>query len=115
MTKTIFASILATYLLLLCGMGYLAFFEFPGSVTLPSPEMVEELGKDEDFKKDLLEDLKQARDRDRKLIELAGQSFNIILGATLGFLSAVGAGKLKVSDRPPPEPNSNETEDSSVG
>lgn len=96
MSKGIFAAILASYMVLLCATGYLAFFQFPGSYNLPSPEMIKTLGTDPDFKQDLLEDIKQARERDRKLIELSAQSFNVILGALLGFLSAVGAHKIGI-------------------
>jgi hypothetical protein len=98
MTKGIFASILSTYLILLCSTGYLAFFKFPGTPTLPTQEMVQGLGNDQEFKSDLLQDVKQARERDRKLVELAAQSFNVILGAMLGFLSAIGAGKISPSN-----------------
>ncbi len=66
--------------------------------------MVLTLGSDQDFKQDLLEDIKTARERDKKIVELASQSFNVVLGAILGFLSAIGAGRLavgRVSDKSP--------------
>ncbi len=94
MSKGMFVSILATYLMLLGTTGYLAFFKFPGTYNLPNPEMIQTLASDSEFKTDLLDDVKKARERDRKLIELAAQSFNVILGAMLGFLSAIAAGQI---------------------
>lgn len=96
MPQSTFRTILITYVFMLLALGYFAFIRFPGRSTLAPPEYVKAIGLDPELKKDLLEDVKSARDRDRKLVELSGQSFNIVLGATLGFLSAVGAGKLSV-------------------
>ncbi len=86
-----FGALLVTYAALLVATGYLAFIKFPGMATLPSEMMIQHLAADADFKADLLEDLKAARQRSADLIKLAAHSFDVILGALLGFLSAVAA------------------------
>jgi hypothetical protein len=91
MRVTVFVGILATYVALLAVTGYLTFVRFPGMPTLPGPDMVASLAGDPDFKADLLEDVKAARLRSGDLIKLAAHSFDVILGALLGFLSAVAA------------------------
>ena len=91
MRLTVFIGILGTYIALLTVTGYLTFVRFPGLPTLPTPNMIEELARDPDFKADLLEDVKIARQRAGELIKLAAHSFDVILGALLGFLSAVAA------------------------
>jgi len=106
MRTAVFAGILLTYVLLLVTTGYLTFIRFPGMPTLPTPDMVAALGSDEEFKADLLEDLKTARQRATDLIKLSAHSFDVVLGALLGFLSAVAAtmgltGKTSIGAPPP--------------
>jgi hypothetical protein len=91
MRAAIFVGILATYVAMLVITGYLTFVLFPGMPTLPTPPMIADLAGDPDFKADLLEDVKTARQRSGELIKLAAHSFDVILGALLGFLSAVAA------------------------
>jgi hypothetical protein len=91
MRVTLFVGILVTYIALLFVTGYLTFVRFPGMPTLPTPPMVADLAGDPDFKADLLEDVRTARQRSGDLIKLAAHSFDVILGALLGFLSAVAA------------------------
>lgn len=91
MRVAVFVGILITYIAMLVVTGYLTFVRFPGMPTLPTPQMVVALAGDADFKADLLEDVKAARQRSGDLIKLAAHSFDVILGALLGFLSAVAA------------------------
>jgi hypothetical protein len=91
MRVAVFAGILITYIAMLVVTGYLTFIRFPGMPTLATPQMVATLAGDPDFKADLLDDVKAARQRSGDLIKLAAHSFDVILGALLGFLSAVAA------------------------
>jgi hypothetical protein len=87
----VFSSILVTYALLLASTGYLSFLHFPGLTTLPNPEMIDRAAKSEIYRVQLLKDVETARDRREQLVKLASHSFDVILGALLGFLSAVAA------------------------
>ena len=91
MRISLFVAILATYIAMLVTTGYLTFVKFPGMPTLPNQSMITDLAGDPEFKADLLEDVKAARQRSGDLIKLAAHSFDVILGALLGFLSAVAA------------------------
>jgi hypothetical protein len=91
MRITLFLGILVTYIALLFITGYLTFIRFPGMPTLPTSPMLENVAGDPDFKADLLDDVRTARERSGDLIKLAAHSFDVILGALLGFLSAVAA------------------------
>ena len=91
MRYSVFFGILATYIFMLVATGYLTFVWFPGMPTLPTPPMIGALASDPDFKADLLDDVRTARQRAAELIKLAAHSFDVILGALLGFLSAVAA------------------------
>ena len=99
-----FALLLGTYCALLLGTGYLTFVKFVGMPNIPGPEVVATLGSDPEFKKDLLDDVKVSRERNADLIRLSAHSFDVIVGALLGFLSAtatsVGIGA-KASQKSP--------------
>lgn len=80
-------SILFVYLVLFIGTGYIAFF--PKDFN-PARVQAEEINKfsNEEMKNYVIETLKQETTIYAKRRELAGQSFNVVLGALLGFLSA---------------------------
>ena len=87
----IWAGILAIYLLLFTATGYVAFFskEFNPALDL-KPEYVASL-EDQDTKSFVIDTLKQEAATYQKKRELASQSFNVVMGALLGFLSASAA------------------------
>ena len=91
MRYSVFFGVIVTYLFLIIATGYLTFLWFPGMYTLPTPPMLAALGSDPDFKADLLDDVRTSRQRTAELIKLAAHSFDVVLGALLGFLSAVAA------------------------
>ena len=91
MRYSVFFGVVVTYLFLIIATGYLTFLWFPGMYTLPTPPMLAALGSDPDFKADLLDDVRTSRQRTAELIKLAAHSFDVVLGALLGFLSAVAA------------------------
>lgn len=108
MRYSVFFGILLTYLFLLTSTGYLTFLRFPGMDILPTPPMIAALAHDPELKADLLDDVKNARQRASELIKLSAHSFDVILGALLGFLSAVAAstgltGKSQKRDEAGPE------------
>ena len=83
--------ILAIYLLLFFATGYIAFFQSDSPeanklTTLPFQEVSEI--QDKDAKQVRLDALKQDAEMFNKRRELATQSFNVVLGSLLGFLSA---------------------------
>ena len=89
--------ILGAYILLLGFTGYLSFFKFPGDEVFPQDQgkvMADNRGdvklakSDPDLKKEFLANLESSRAEERKLIDLAAHSFDVLLGALLGFLSA---------------------------
>ena len=88
----VFSGILLTYVLVLAATGYLTFVRFPTMDILPTPPMIQALGSDSELKADMLEDVKAARQRSADLIKLSAHSFDVTLGALLGFLSALAAG-----------------------
>jgi cytochrome c biogenesis protein CcdA len=84
----IWAGILIVYLLLFVSTGYVAFFvrEYnPAIIVEPSVYMSI---KDAEHKSLFINTLKQEAETFQKKRELASQSFNVVLGALLGFLSA---------------------------
>ena len=97
----IFLSIAVIYMLVLSATGYLTFIKFPSEPTLPSQTMIDRLSSDPDFKSDLLEDIKTARERKESLIRLSAHSFDVILGALLGFLSAFASARLGLNNNTP--------------
>ncbi len=101
-----FSLILSTYAVLLSATGYLSFVKFVGLPTSMTVEEMERAAQDADFKKDLLEDVKTARERNGDLIKLSAHAFDVILGALLGFLSATASsigltGQMSGSNRLP--------------
>ena len=88
-----FLGILFTYLFLIIGTGYLAFIKYHSLSTLPSPQMTQRAETDSFYKEQLENDINNARDRRELLAKSASHSFDVILGALLGFMSAVAATK----------------------
>ena len=80
-------SILIIYLVLFLGTGYIAFF--PQDFN-PAHVSAEEINKfdSEEMRTFVIETLKKETDIFAKKRDLAAQSFNVVLGAILGFLSA---------------------------
>ena len=83
----VWIGILVVYLGLFGATGYVAFFggEWNPAINLSE---VSRLIDDQETKAILIEELKQDSELFKRRQELATQSFNIILGALLGFLSA---------------------------
>jgi hypothetical protein len=88
MDKKLFVIILAVYALALVATGYLSFFRFVGLATFPPPDMIAAVKGDPDLSKDMFADVARAREQNTKLVDLAAHSFDVLLGALLGFLSA---------------------------
>jgi hypothetical protein len=86
-----FSLILLTYAVMLSTTGYLTFVKFVGLPTIASEDEIKRAATDKDFKKDLLDDVRAARERNGDLVKLSAHAFDVILGALLGFLSAVAS------------------------
>jgi len=88
MPTIIWVVILIVYLLLFVATGYEAFFvrEYNPAIDL-KPEVYMNI-KDEQTKALFINTLKEEAETYQKKRELASQSFNVVLGALLGFLSA---------------------------
>ncbi|HYY42283.1 MAG TPA: hypothetical protein VE775_06080 [Pyrinomonadaceae bacterium] len=81
--------ILAVYLLLFMSTGYLAFFGRDVNPALnPNADALAAKLNDEATKNFIMTTLKDEADEHKKKDGLALQSFNIVLGSLLGFLSA---------------------------
>jgi len=80
--------ILLTYILLLLGTGYIAFFQESFNPALNIGADVQALMQEEYTRQIVLDSLKSESSAFIARRELAIQSFNIVLGAVLGFLSA---------------------------
>ena len=107
MDRKIFATILLAYILGLVGTSYLAFYRFRGISTLPPPQMMDIFYSRKDDPsaiKELWSDVDMAREQNAKLTDLADHSFDVMLGALLGFLSAAGvsAGIGSLTEAPSP-------------
>jgi hypothetical protein len=82
-------TLLAAYLVLLATTGYIAFLRSPYT-DAADPDILEKAGSIPEYARPIFEaGLKDLADNHRKSRELALQSFNVVLGAVLGFLSAV--------------------------
>jgi len=97
MTQRRFLILLISYFVLLGATGYLSFCKLSSFSTLPHERSVQlaaahpEYG--DDLMQDLLEEVRGARERRESLAKLASHSFDVVLGALLGFLSALGIGQ----------------------
>ena len=81
--------ILAVYLLLFTSTGYISFFERDTNPALnANADALAAKLNDPSTKDFLIETLKDEADEHKKKDGLALQSFNIVLGSLLGFLSA---------------------------
>lgn len=80
--------ILLVYVALFCATGYVAFFKYEDNPAINiSPEWINRF-EDPETRNRILETLKEDSATFAKKRELATQSFNVVLGALLGFLSA---------------------------
>jgi hypothetical protein len=87
----LWAGILLTYLLLFSVTGYIAFLQEPYNPAVNPNERIVKLLNDQYVRPQVLEALKQEGEAFKARRELAAQSFNVVLGAVLGFLSASAA------------------------
>ncbi|MCE9688126.1 MULTISPECIES: hypothetical protein [Shewanella] len=88
LSKTVWAGILLVYLVLFVATGYVAFFEIDHNPTIDlNPSLYADI-QDPETKSLIIETLKQDTASHQKKRELASHSFNVVLGALLGFLSA---------------------------
>ena len=85
---TLWAGILVVYMFLFLGTGYVAFLsrEYNPALDIKA-DYISEL-KDNTTRLFIIDTLKQEAQSYQKKRELASQSFNVVLGALLGFLSA---------------------------
>ncbi|WP_157726413.1 hypothetical protein [Imhoffiella purpurea] len=83
----VWSGILIVYLALFCSTGYVAFFAEEWNPAVNYGEIPAKT-KDPETKALILEELKRDSEIYKKRRELAAQSFNVVLGALLGFLSA---------------------------
>jgi hypothetical protein len=91
MSKLIFFSLALIYLLLLVTTGGFAVFMAIGANT-PPPEELETISQlPPETQESFWMSLGVADEKSRKLSEIATNGFQIVLGAFIGFLSAVGA------------------------
>lgn len=81
--------ILVVYLLLFLSTGFIAFFErdINPALDITSDNLAANL-TDEATKSFVMETLRTEAAEHKKRADLASQSFNVVLGALLGFLSA---------------------------
>jgi len=80
--------VLAVYMALFCATGYVAFFKYEDNPAVNiSPEWINRF-QDPETRKRMLDTLKDDSGMYAKKRDLATQSFNVVLGALLGFLSA---------------------------
>jgi hypothetical protein len=110
-------AVLIVYIVLLALSGYVAFVKEPYSLTTDPNHLkgVSEIAAEEKETRQIFFDsLIQASVDDKKKREVALQSFNVILGALLGFLSAIYAlalrkdhGPHSTSDDHPPSTENN--------
>ena len=98
--QVVWAAILSVYLLLFVATGYVAFFvkEYNPAIDL-KPEVYMDI-KDPETKTLFISTLKQEAETFQKKRELASQSFNVVLGALLGFLSASAVSRFTNRDKP---------------
>ena len=84
----LWALILLVYLALFCATGYIAFFKYEDNPAVNiRPEWINRF-EDPETRKRMLDALKDDGVVYAKKRDLATQSFNVVLGALLGFLSA---------------------------
>lgn len=84
----LWAVILTIYLVLFSVTGYIAFFNYEDNPAVNvSPEWFNRFN-DSETRKQVLDALREDSQMLKRRRELATQSFNVVLGAMLGFLSA---------------------------
>ena len=91
--------ILAVYLMLFASTGYLAFFGRDVNPALnANADLLASKLNDQGTKDFVIETLKDEADEHKKKDGLALQSFNIVLGSLLGFLSASAVSRVSRKD-----------------
>lgn len=100
----VWIGILITYLALFCATGYIAFIGDQYNPALSWSQAVTKALSDENKKAFVIDALKQEGESFKKQRELASQSFNVVLGAILGFLSASAASAFR-RRQPPDQPS----------
>ena len=91
LTFRVWAIILTAYVLLLTGTGYIAFFQPAYNPAIDIDADIEARLLDESTREFTLESLREESVAFKQRRELAVQSFNIVLGAALGFLAALAS------------------------
>ena len=87
----IWGILLVAYVLLLAGTGYVAFFQPAYNPATDIDDTIEALIEQESTREFTLEALREEGTAFKQRRELSVQSFNIVLGAALGFLSALAS------------------------
>ena len=91
--------ILAVYLMLFASTGYLAFFGHDVNPALnANADLLASKLNDQTTKDFVIETLKDEANEHKKKDGLALQSFNIVLGSLLGFLSASAVSRVSRKD-----------------
>lgn len=80
--------ILIAYVILFSVTAYIAFFQEPYNPAANPSDLALNLLKEEPTREHFLKALEQEGNAFKERKELAAQSFNVVLGAVLGFLSA---------------------------
>jgi len=93
LARFLWPGLLLVYLILFTSTGYLAFLEPDKNPGFDNRAAILQI-EDETTKNFVIESLRQEDLEHKKKRELANQSFNIVLGALLGFLSASAASML---------------------
>jgi hypothetical protein len=91
LTLKLWVVLFVAYVVLLGGTGYIAFFQPAFNPATEIDEMIEARIEQESTREFTLEALREEGIAFKQRRELAVQSFNIVLGAALGFLSAVAS------------------------
>ena len=90
--------VLLVYMALFSATGYVAFFKYEDNPAVNiSPEWINRF-EDPETRKRMLDTLKDDSAMYAKKRELATQSFNVVLGALLGFLSASAVSATRKKD-----------------
>lgn len=91
----IWGTLVIAYALLLIGTGYIAFFQPAFNPATDIDAQIEGRIADEATREFTLEALREEGAAFKARRELAIQSFNVVLGASLGFLSALATQALR--------------------
>ena len=90
-TLKIWSMILIAYVVLLITTGYIAFFQPAYNPAVDIDDYIQERLLDDSTRDFTIESLREESVAFKQRRELAVQSFNIVLGAALGFLAALAS------------------------